>query len=815
MALPAGTTLAAPAPTGSLRIVRALASDGVFILYEAEGAADGARRTVRELMPADLATRRGLEVIARKDRSPELLMEARRLVREEAATSQRLGHPALVRTHGCFEAHGTVFVVMDAGGGPDIVEWRRGLGRKPSEDEVAHVADRLIAALTDAHRIGAFHCMVHPGAVRLRNGRDVVLAAPAMARSILLARMDADVPPAEAPFRAPECRYVEAETRSAATDVLGIAATLHFLITGVAPPDALKAGSSGKLPSLDREAATGQWSKEFLAAIAKGLAPLVETRPQSLQAFRVLLLGARTGKPLEPMAVKADAALATVAAQPATATPAVTPAAPATVTALAQPAPTATPKPPERLAETKRAPEPASAPAKAVPAKPEKPVAAAAPKVAEPVKAADKRAAPASGHQRIKLTELRQRGAEPEVDAAPVKTGGGYGLQLLAAAVFAAVAWLGYLVWQQMSGGAPAPVPAKTATAPPAATTTPAPQPSTSTTVTTPAATPSASPEARVAAATTREQLVALEREGIDGRIVTARMTQLGFVRVATTGGGAAWLKPGGGETFRDCATCPAMVLAPAGEARMTIEQPAGSAQPRKEIKRAISMLAVGRAEVTRGEYRAFVKATGRTHDGGCRSQIDKGAVKPTFSWENPGYPQEDDHPVACVSYDDAAAYAAWLSGTTGKTYRLPRDAEWHYVAGAGGVDAGAKTGADQCRIANGADETAKETFTSWTAAACKDGHTFTAPAGTFAANGWGLVDTRGNVWEWVDDCVPALTGPQADTGAVSCAAGDERLLRGGSWNDPPQMLEFDRRLVAKPDSRNQIAGFRVVRAVD
>ena len=136
-------------------------------------------------------------------------------------------------------------------------------------------------------------------------------------------------------------------------------------------------------------------------------------------------------------------------------------------------------------------------------------------------------------------------------------------------------------------------------------------------------------------------------------------------------------------------------------------------------------------------------------------------------------------------------------------------------IAGAGGADGALKAGADQCRVANGADETAKETFTSWTAAACKDGHTFTAPAGSFAANAWGLVDTRGNVWEWVDDCVPALTGPQADTGAVSCAVGDERLLRGGSWNDPPQMLELDRRLVAKPDSRNQIAGFRVMRKVD
>ena len=85
--------------------------------------------------------------------------------------------------------------------------------------------------------------------------------------------------------------------------------------------------------------------------------------------------------------------------------------------------------------------------------------------------------------------------------------------------------------------------------------------------------------------------------------------------------------------------------------------------------------LAMGRYEVTVGEYRAFASATGGGAGGGCT----------TFgggdSWRDPGFAQTDRHPVTCVSWDDAQAYVSWLSRTTGVTYRLPTEAEWDRAA--------------------------------------------------------------------------------------------------------------------------------------
>ena len=85
--------------------------------------------------------------------------------------------------------------------------------------------------------------------------------------------------------------------------------------------------------------------------------------------------------------------------------------------------------------------------------------------------------------------------------------------------------------------------------------------------------------------------------------------------------------------------------------------------------------LAMGRYEVTVGEYRAFASATGGGAGGGCFTLGDGD------SWRDPGFPQTDRHPVTCVIWDDAQAYVSWLSRTTGMTYRLPTEAEWARAA--------------------------------------------------------------------------------------------------------------------------------------
>ncbi len=130
-------------------------------------------------------------------------------------------------------------------------------------------------------------------------------------------------------------------------------------------------------------------------------------------------------------------------------------------------------------------------------------------------------------------------------------------------------------------------------------------------------------------------------------------------------------LKPGAGESehFKDCPTCPEMVIAPSG--RFTMGSPKDEPE-RSESEDQLSVtiakpFAVGRFAVTRGEFAAFVAATGHKIDGGCyewKQQADR-------DWRTPGFSQNDRHPAVCVNWNDAKAYVAWLSKTTGKTYRL------------------------------------------------------------------------------------------------------------------------------------------------
>jgi len=147
---------------------------------------------------------------------------------------------------------------------------------------------------------------------------------------------------------------------------------------------------------------------------------------------------------------------------------------------------------------------------------------------------------------------------------------------------------------------------------------------------------------------------------------------------------------------FSDCAGCPDLVLVPAGsfamgstdsEAEWYVGQGAEREwadweQPRHVVT-IPKAFAIGRTEVTRGQYAAFVAATG--HPDGTSYWVFaenaegtryEGREEPGRTWRNPGFGQGDDHPVVCVSWDDAKAYLRWLSARTGKRYRLPSEAE-------------------------------------------------------------------------------------------------------------------------------------------
>lgn len=215
---------------------------------------------------------------------------------------------------------------------------------------------------------------------------------------------------------------------------------------------------------------------------------------------------------------------------------------------------------------------------------------------------------------------------------------------------------------------------------------------------------------------------------------------------------------------------------------------------------------AVGKLEVSRDEFEAFVTATG--HQAGDTCWTNDGEEMKAQSGRaflNPGYTQAGTHPVVCVSWDDAKAYVAWLSRTTGKSYRLLTEAEWEYAARAGATTrfSFGNDDRDVCAFANGAHLN------------CEDAHERTAPAGSFKPNAFGLNDMHGNVWEWVEDCYQE-SYQRAPTDGAAVTTGDcsSRVARGGSWKDYPGLLGAAVRTWGPTVSRINTSGFRVGRTL-
>ncbi|MGQ0430587.1 MAG: formylglycine-generating enzyme family protein [Gammaproteobacteria bacterium] len=282
----------------------------------------------------------------------------------------------------------------------------------------------------------------------------------------------------------------------------------------------------------------------------------------------------------------------------------------------------------------------------------------------------------------------------------------------------------------------------------------------------------------------------------------------------------------------RDCEACPQLALVPPGQFRM------GSAPDAPELDRATGEspalalsfarpFLVSKHEITVAEFRRYVEATGAEPAPGCRVWLGGQWLEDRErSWRDPGFalPPRDDEPVVCINWDDAHAYAEWLSQQAGKRYRLPSEAEWEYVA-RGGTSFPRYWGEQDsredvtlslaCDHANVYDASAVDALAlPWPNARCSDRAATLAPVAQYQPNAFGIHDIIGNAREWVMDCYTAsYLGRPEDARAWTWQGGCERRgVRGGSWASRPRDARAPARDAELASHRQSDLGFRVAR---
>jgi formylglycine-generating enzyme required for sulfatase activity len=306
------------------------------------------------------------------------------------------------------------------------------------------------------------------------------------------------------------------------------------------------------------------------------------------------------------------------------------------------------------------------------------------------------------------------------------------------------------------------------------------------------------------------------------------------FPIAAHAADGAAGKKAG--ETFQDCADCQTMVVIPAGRFKMgsTEEERAREGVPAtfgdhegpvRDITFA-KPFAIATTETTRKHFATFVKETGRPIPTQCfdyNAEDDSwaGTKGKLVNWQKPGFAQTDEHPVVCISWQDATDYAGWLSKKTGQRYRLASEAEWEYAA-RGGTQTARPWGDSVTPICTKVAMMTSGTYAainkgdSWTdELVCSNDRAWTVPVASFDPNPWGVYDMLGSVWEWVADCAAPdhATLPADGTAQTTGGKCDERLSKGGAYHSRTWLARPATRGGGQsPTNRPVAAGIRVVR---
>jgi len=749
------------------RILRILGAGNFGIVYEAENIHLDETVAIKEFLPIELARREADgQIRPLSPATAEAFQWARERFLQEARTLWGLGHPhphpSIVRVTRYREANGSAYMFMEFEHGLPLSDLLDQRGTLPYA-EIRPMLASLLDGLERVHAANILHRDIKPANILIRPDGSPVFIDFGAARNVAL-NAEISVFTTFTPRYAAIEQHDQSGRQGPWTDLYALGATVYRAVTGITP----KSASEQLLGQPQEPALTlgqGRYPDAFLHAIDLACSLRPEERPQSVAAWRQLLFGG------EPVATEATIVISQVSATDVT-----------------------------RLS---------TAPSQAAPfGGAAGPVAARMPSPA---------ASPLSSDAVLPLPAPKR------------PTSWGWIALMLGVVLLSGVA--GWLWWTQQPTEAPTSLvkeqlPAGVATSlakeqlPAEAPRSLAKEP------------PPAEPTKPTQAGTlvpgepvVTPPVVAPPVEAPP--VVTPPVIAPPVVAPRTL----EPLKPGQGfaDPLKVGGTGPAMRVIPAGEGPMgsPAEEIGHREDERPHRAKVAAPFAMSQTEITLGQFGHFVEVAGyRTEadrESACLRVDDRGVELVTdlsLSWNSPGYPVSDQHPVVCVTWNDANAYATWLSEQTGRTYRLPTEEEWEYAARAGTSTSRywGENPKDACYNANTADETVLDAKgdsrrIEGARVPCRDGHFYTAPVGTYAANPWGLKDMIGNVAEWTcsvyDSGYGGAQGRCLDTRRRTGPA--PMVLRGGSCLSSPDLSRSAARDGLPSNLSLNTIGFRVV----